>query len=339
MKYTSEKKKTVVLYILEKISDGGKLLSSAVAENFGISTNTVHSYLNELQREGIIEKHKRGEYRLVSKKETYHFVRSQGGLESDTRPFDECVEEKIGHLGENIYHIWAYAVSEMVNNVIDHSDAENMWISVEQDYLKTGILIADDGVGIFEKIKNHFSLSSLDEAICELFKGKLTTDKENHSGEGIFFTSKMMDAFLISSSGKTFTTSKYNDESIIDLGLAERGTSVYMTLSNFTSREAREVFDEYSDVDGGFTTTVIPIKRIFDTAPVSRSQAKRVCNRLDEFEEIILDFDEVSWMGQGFAHQMFVVYKNAHPNITITPINMNESVESMYKHVSVKKDL
>ena len=333
MKYISEKKKRVVLYMLEKISDGGRLLSSSVAENFKISTNTVHAYLNELQQEGIIEKVKRGEYRLVTTRETKLFVRSQGGLESDTRPFDECVEEKIKHLGENIYHIWAYAVSEMVNNVIDHSESENMWVLVEQDYLKTSVLITDDGVGIFEKIKKHFSFSSLDEAICELFKGKLTTDKENHSGEGIFFTSKMMDAFLISSSGKTFTTSKYNDESIVDFELSERGTSVYMTLSNFTSREAREVFDMYSDVEGGFTTTVIPLKRIFDTAPVSRSQAKRVCNRLEEFEEIILDFEDVSWMGQGFAHQMFVVYQNAHPSVKITPVNMCEGIERMYRHV------
>ena len=30
---------------------------------------------------------------------------------------------------------------------------------------------------------------------------------------------------------------------------------------------------------------------------------------------------------------MFVVYKNAHPNVTIKPINMNESVENMYNHV------
>ena len=112
-----------------------------------------------------------------------------------------------------------------------------------------------------------------------------------------------------------------------------QGTCVFMSLSNFSLRTAREVFDLYSDVDGGFTTTRIPLKSIFDSAPVSRSQAKRVCNRLDSFEEVILDFDAISWMGQGFAHQTFVVYKNAHPSVTITPINMNEDVRNMYNHV------
>ena len=38
-------------------------------------------------------------------------------------------------------------------------------------------------------------------------------------------------------------------------------------------------------------------------------------------------------MGQGFAHQIFVVFKNAHPEIAIVPKNMNDSVESMYNHI------
>ena len=89
----------------------------------------------------------------------------------------------------------------------------------------------------------------------------------------------------------------------------------------------------YANVDGGFTKTRIPMKNIFDAAPVSRSQANRVCNRLDSFNEVIIDFDGLDWMGQGFAHQMFVVYKNEHPDIKFVPINMNEAVEKMYNHV------
>ena len=89
----------------------------------------------------------------------------------------------------------------------------------------------------------------------------------------------------------------------------------------------------YSDTDGSFTTTRIPLKNIFESAPVSRSQAKRICNRLDNFEDVIIDFENISWMGQGFAHQLFVVFKKAHPEINLIPENMNESVTNMYNHV------
>lgn len=332
MKYSTDKKQTIILYILEKISTEAQSISKVVSETFGVSPNTIHTYLNELIEKGVIEKLNRGKYKLVNTHSEYTFSRSAGELESDTLPYDRCLENAIRHLDGNIQRIWNYGLSEMVNNVIDHSNAENMKLIVIQNYLTTSVVLIDDGVGIFEKIKNHFGLSNLDEAICELFKGKLTTDAANHSGEGIFFTSKMMDSFIIISDGKIFTSSKFSNDSIFDIENIQ-GTCVFMSLSNFTHKTPKEIFDQYSDIDGGFNTTKIPLKNIFDGAPVSRSQAKRVCNRLEQFTEAILDFDEIEWMGQGFAHQIFVVFKSLYPEISIVPINMNDSVESMYKHV------
>ena len=76
-------------------------------------------------------------------------------------------------------------------------------------------------------------------------------------------------------------------------------------------------------------------KNAFGSTPVSRSQAKQLCNGLEKFEEIILDFSDIAWMGQGFAHQIFVVFANAHPEIVIDPINMNKDVTKMYNHVKL----
>ncbi len=217
---------------------------------------------------------------------------------------------------------------------MDHSQAENVKIIIEQDFLKTYVDIIDDGVGIFKKIKEHFGFGSMDEAICELFKGKLTTDSKNHSGEGIFFSSKMMDEFFIVSDGKIFTNNKYDNSKIISYVETKfKGTGVFMSLSNFTNRNPQDVFDLYANVDGGFIKTKIPLKNIFDSSPVSRSQAKRVCNRLERFKEILLDFEGIRWMGQGFAHQLFVVFSKEHPEIRLVPINMNEDVTKMYVHV------
>ena len=106
MKYSAEKKKAIVLYILEKISSGTQSLSSVVAEAFGISTNTVHGYLNELIADKIIEKHKRGEYALVTEQSRFLFKRSVGELESDMIAYEKCLKDRISHLGENIKHIW-----------------------------------------------------------------------------------------------------------------------------------------------------------------------------------------------------------------------------------------
>ena len=336
MKFNAEKANMINMYILEKIDAGSESLSASVADAFGISTNTVHSYLRRLQEDSVIVKAKRGEYKLVTNSVSYELSRSAGDLDTDTYAFDAFFEKHIKNLPENVYRIWEYAFSEMINNVVDHSAAENLNILVEQNHLNTSVFIIDNGIGIFNKIREHFSLPGIDEAICELFKGKLTTDSSNHSGEGIFFSSKMMDKFFIYSSGRIFTTSKYSNDKILDVDLGESfsGTAVYMSLSNFSQRHAADVFDQYASVDGGFTKTRIPLKNIFDTAPISRSQAKRVCNRLDSFLEVEIDFDGLDWMGQGFAHQMFVVYQNAHPDIKLIPTNMSENVQKMYNHVT-----
>ena len=306
-----------------------------MSEAFDVNQNTIHTYINELVDNNIIRRVKRGKYELVKKEYEYKLKRSKGELETDTYAYEHCLFGAIKGFGPNVETIWSYAFSEMINNVMDHSQAENVKILVEQDFINTHVAILDDGIGIFKKIKEYFGFSTLDEAICELFKGKLTTDMENHSGEGIFFSSKMMDDFFIVSGGKVFTNNKYGNSKIIDLaGENIKGTGVFMSLSNFSNKNPQEVFDLYANIEGGFIKTIIPLKNIFDTSPVSRSQAKRVCNRLDKFKEIIIDFDGVQWMGQGFAHQIFSVFSREHPDIQLIPINMNEDVTKMYVHVT-----
>lgn len=334
MKFSQDRKNTIIRYLLEKIDAGDEGVSKIVSEAFNISRNTVSTYIKELIDQDIIEKKQRDVYKLTTKKFRYELKRSEGLLDDDTYAYIHCLEPHINDLAGNVLKIWDYAISEMFNNVIDHSGAETLEIIVLRNYMETVVLLKDNGVGIFDKIKNHFNLSSLDEAICELFKGKLTTDAKNHSGEGIFFTSKLMDRFFIVSGKKIFTTDKYEDEHITTAkNEITNGTLVFMSLSNFSQKKTYEIFDAYADDNDGFSKTKIPMKNIFPDAPVSRSQAKRVCNRLDKFKEVIIDFDGLQWMGQGFAHQMFIVYKNLHPDIELIPVNMNEAVTRMYNHV------
>ena len=139
---------------------------------------------------------------------------------------------------------------------------------------------------------------------------------------------------IFCSSSVLFSSSTSKIRSILaDLSEFVRGTCVYMSLSNSSNKDTAAIFDRYADADSGFTKTRIPLKNIYDSSPVSRSQAKRLCNRMDRFEEVTLDFDGLEWMGQGFAHQLFVVFKHEHPEVRLLPENMNTAVEKMYLHV------
>ena len=338
MRFNEEKKKEIILYLLEKIQQKDSAISKKVAEIFSVNQNTIHTYINELVDQKVIHRVKRGQYELVTQEFHYELCRADGDLDSDTIAYEKYLRPHIKDMQENVKSIWSYAFSEMINNVMDHSSAERVQVVVEQNYLSTNVMIADNGIGIFNKIKDYFGFESLDEAICELFKGKLTTDSKNHSGEGIFFSSKLMDDFFIVSSGKIFTNNKYDNSRIIDIANTNLdGTCVIMQLSNYSHKSPQEVFDLFANEEGGFVKTTIPMKNIFESSPVSRSQAKRVCNRLEKFQEVVLDFEGVQWMGQGFAHQLFVIFLNEHPDIQLIPINMNEDITKMHYHVMHSK--
>lgn len=334
MRIDDKKRKSIMLYLLEKIEQKIENPSQIVAEAFGINRDTVYTYIKTLINENAIKRVKRGIYELVDNTFEYRFLKKKDEIKNETEIYDLSLRKHINDLPRSIQEVWEYAFSEMVNNVIDHSNAKTLDVHIVKNCLKTNVLISDDGVGIFEKIKKYFKLASLDDAICELFKGKLTTDKERHSGEGIFFSSKLMDYFAILSSDKIFTADKFDSSNVISMPeISSRGTIVVMSLSNYTHKKCKEVFDKYSDVNGGFSKTIVPLKNIFDASPVSRSQARRVLTSLDKFKEVILDFDEIEWIGQGFAHQIFVVFRNQQPDIQIIPVNMNEDVTKMYNHV------
>ena len=63
-----------------------------------------------------------------------------------------------------------------------------------------------------------------------------------------------------------------------------------------------------------------------------------VDNRVDNnktplYNSAILDFDRVLTVGQAFADEIFRVFQSRHPSITITPVNMNDTVRFMIGRV------
>ena len=340
MSFTKQKRDTIKKYILEKIKEGQNDVVQRAAAAFQISENTVYRYLRELRKEKIVDK-KHGRYVLLGKTELITLSKDDVADNSEDIIFQKYIDPLLSTLPENVYNMWYYCFTEMFNNVIDHSGFLRVIIYINRNYADTSIILSDDGVGIFNKIQSHYHFPTIDDAILELFKGKLTTDKINHSGEGIFFSSRIMDTFAAVSDGKVFSHTEYEEvlQDLNDLGdLNSRdayrtGTTILMILSNNSKKTTREIMDQFADVDGGFTRTRIPLKNIYSTYPVSRSQAKRLTQRFESFQEIELDFKGIPEIGQGFAHELFVVFQNRHKEVKLTPFNANLDVQRMINHV------
>ena len=339
MSFSATKRARIKNYILEKIASHDDSFIKKTVDAYGISDKTVYRYLNEMVDEGILIKNKK-QYSLSYDETEFCFKRTEAGELGEDVIYARSILKYVETLKPNVRSIWDYGFTEIMNNAIDHSCADNIKIIIRNNHLRTSITIIDDGVGIFENIKSCYKLPSINDAVNELFKGKGTTDTKRHSGEGIFFTSRLMDYFAAVSNGAVFTHNKYSEISedlgslpIGDLEHFDRGTCVYMSLSNLSRKNAADIFNKYASVEGGFTKTSIPLKNIYDMPPVARSQAKRLVKRLENFEEVILDFEGIESIGQGFAHELFVVFAREHLNTNLIPVNANPLVQKIISHV------
>lgn len=192
--------------------------------------------------------------------------------------------------------------------------------------------IADKGIGIFENIMRKKSLGSHMDAIQDLIKGKQTTSPESHSGQGIFFTSKTADLFIIRSINKKLIFDNSLQDIIVKNGTNIKGTKVFFSIKLDSPKELNAIFNEYTEDDYDFSKTSISVKLFKkDVDYLSRSQARRLIMGLDKFRAIVLDFTGVDAVGQAFADEIFRVWQSFHPNIKITYKNACENVLFMIK--------
>jgi anti-sigma regulatory factor (Ser/Thr protein kinase) len=236
---------------------------------------------------------------------------------------------------ENIKSIFEYAFSEMLNNAIEHSKSKKIKFSLDIDGDILSFVIDDFGIGAFRNIMNTRKLNSPMEAIQDLLKGKTTTAPSMHSGEGIFFTSKIGDEFLLDSYGYQFST----DNIIKDIFVGQtkgqkQGTRVTFRLNINDKHHLNDVFKKYTNIgedsDYGFDKTEIRVRLyVMGGIHISRSQARRVLSGLEKFKIIVLDYDKVPTVGQAFADEVYRVFKNKYPHTETQSINMNETVKFM----------
>ena len=321
-------------FILDNLNKHGADIASVAREKFDITRQAVNKHMQKLVLEGCVEvagNTRNRSYRLAQLHEWIHAYQLGLGVGED-QIWSADIRAELGKLPDNVMDIWHYGFTEMFNNVIDHSAGAVVTVKVAKTAATAEMVILDNGVGIFRKIQKQMGLLDERHAILELAKGKLTTDPTRHSGEGIFFTSRLFDSFRIMSGGVYFAHDFGDDEDWILESEESSGTAVFMGLHNHTARTTKKIFDQYSSgEDYGFNKTVVPLKlaQYGNDKLISRSQAKRVLARVDLFKSVVFDFKEVSAIGQAFADEIFRVFASEHPAMDLIATNTNSEVKRM----------
>lgn len=332
MPRTSDVKDTIRCLLSEQDS----VATREVARASGVSRQAAHRHLKELVEQGRLIR--RGAGRSVRYHPTSRQLRGWQrayrleGLE-EIRVWEEASETAsvLFSIAPEARVILEYAVTELVNNAIDHSGGDEVEVSFEATDGRVAVEVVDDGVGIFERLVEGLELEDPFAAIQELAKGKVTTDPEHHTGEGIFFTSRSVDLFEIDSGGLRWTVDNERDDVALGTATDRAGTRVRCEIDRQSDRRLRDVFDRYT-TDYRFDRTRIVVE-LFEIGVrfISRSEAKRLLRGLEKFFEVVLDFEGVEQIGQGFADEVFRVWARAHPDTRLVPVRMNPAVEFMVK--------
>jgi biotin operon repressor/anti-sigma regulatory factor (Ser/Thr protein kinase) len=310
----------------------------------GISRQAVNKILKPLIEEGVVIKEgttRGANYRLATVKNAeplrkrFRKIYLINNLEEE-KVFQECsrILNLRQALSRNAFENVHYAFTEIVNNAIDHSRSTKCVVEVEIDSYRLVFHVRDFGIGIFQSISDKYRLTNEAEAIGELIKGKTTTMKEKHTGEGIFFTSKIADILTFRSHRITLIFENLRNDLMVQETKLVKGTSVRFEVSRQSRKKLSSVFAEYApeEFEHKFERTKVLIK-LFKADFISRSEARRLLQGLDQFREVVLDFSGVKSLGQGFVDEIFRVFQNNHPEIQIKIENLRPNLAPLIRHV------
>ncbi len=323
------------------LGEAGQVSSADVQRTTGLTRQAVHYHFRALLDAGEVERIGRGRgarYRLPARRT---FRCDLAGLEEHRVWSDVLASEPLlQSLPANAQSIHRYAFTEMLNNAIEHSKGTGVEMSLGEKDDRLVLDLKDDGMGAFRSVREKFRLPDVFAALQAISKGKTTTDPEHHTGQGLFFTSKAVDLFVLEANGLRWTVDNLVEDQAVGDSSIRTGTRVSWQLSARTPRTLKDVFDAFTDPEALDFSRSRATVRLFEAGDsfVSRSEAKRLTEGLEKFEEVEIDFGGVREVGQGFVDEVFRVWAREHPDVRVIPIRMSSAVEAMVRRGLPRRD-
>ncbi len=322
-------------FILKEVVEHPHDLVSFVMAAFKVSRTTVLRHIQHLIKQDKLSKTghtKQITYTLtesLSKILTVNLNTSFDEFDFFNQHFAKQLKK---NLNKNAYAITEYVMTELLNNCKDHSKGSRATVQAYFKHATFYCMIEDNGDGVFKTIQESAPWDDIRDILFELSKGKLTRDPMNHSGEGLFFSARAVDRFRIFANGYQFIRDNLEQDWTFCESSVTKGARVEVEVNKNTDRQLEDIFEAYTE-DFSFNKTdiLVDLSQHFGERLISRSQAKRVCRRLENFSHVTLDFKKIEAVGQGFVDQLFRVYQREHPNLVIEYINANTNVEFMIR--------
>lgn len=335
----SSKNTKIQSFILSKVRQHPADIASLTMKKFQVTRTTVHRHIQQLIKSGRLFKAgitSQVRYYLSDALD-FSITLSLDQQQDEFLIWQEYFEQTVARLAkQNVLDIVEYGLTEMINNAIDHSQGGQLMIQFKFEKNNLMLILHDDGLGAYRTLNLVLRLDGIRDVILDLSKGKLTRDPANHTGEGVFFSSRVFDYFEVKANGfKYIRDNNINDWFVCRDNENTNGTVIVMKIDIKSDRDLVKTFKAYQDEETlSFDRTSIKVD-LAETGRkslISRSEAKRIVRNISqEYNHVLLDFAKIDLIGQGFADEIFRVYQQKRPELSIEYCNANEDIEFMIK--------
>ncbi len=235
-------------------------------------------------------------------------------------------------VSHNVRSLFSYALTAVLANAVDHSEAERIWIRTR---IQDGILsfsVEDKGVGVFAKVKNGFHLQDEFEAAHHLMKGKQSTTPASRQGQGLFLVSRIADRFVITSHKLKALIDNDQEDFMLLESRQRNGTRIDFSIRARSKQNLQKILQEYANENLEIEQSQVRV-RMLGSQLMSRVQAQKLVAGLESFERIVFDFKKVEGIGEAFAREVFAVFQKKHPQIKLEAINANLAIQFMIARI------
>ena len=324
-KETANRDYAIKAFILDYVSEHTDDIVEHTADYFGLSPATINKHIKNLLEEQLISIQDKTSYILGPIREhTKHYA-----LDDTLDVASVWTEDFLPLLSvadNDIQKTCRYAIEAIINNTIQYSQGQNVYVYLRHTPDDILMIIRDDGQGLLQQLQQQHKLNQAALCFLELAKGAFSG--QDNAGNSLSICARSFSDFAIDSGNDTFT---YQPNSMFvplpDDGRGEGSTIIRLLLSNQDKSKLTQVTQQVADKHCHIPVHLVQIQ---NKNALSLSQAKYVLARAEQFSSIELDFQGVNTLTPAFANEIFFSFAEAHPNITLTYINANDRVE---KHI------
>ena len=319
-------------FIIDNLSEHQKDIVKTSITKFGLSRPAILKHMNDLIKSGKVAVNgntRDRTYRLLPLVNYIQSFKLKTIDNIDHLIIDEFLF-KLKFCTKNIYEICEFGITTLLNNVIDHSDANMFKIEILVVGQDIQITIEDDGIGLFENINQKLKLNNYHLAAIELSKGKANNPSDHQLGVDVYLLFHLFNEVSIDADGVRLIRDCFNDEWKFFSSDVTKGTKICIKTNFHYQKTCSDVF-KTALIEPRQYKIPISLARANKEKFISRRQADNLLYNISDLEKIEFDFKGVSLIGPAFADELIRKVKEKNNNIQIGWINTTDVIDLLMK--------